>query len=754
MRPSRTFPPLACLRASLLTAVLATSLAHAQAPNEWNTFPPSSPPSSSTPATPAPTPEKQPDAQPPPASAAPVPAAPTPAADAPSKPAAEPAAAPPPTPAATPPAATAKPEPTPTKPAEPEPAVVSTQERFLPGSEPHSPSTLGNPWNDRKNLRHTSGMVGGVGLLRVAGSDPGPRGLLRFSATGEYFANSNFPVQDAENTRTSGTFALSYVPLEFLEVFGAYTVSANTNSRSSPNLIQALGDISLGARGSRQWAPGFRAGAELRVMSFSGVGNQDVDRYAFGFAPRVLATYDVREFNEKVPLRAHANLGLIFDGTGDLVNSTRLNAAEEYALNVNRYNRLGLGLGVEAPLTAVTPFLEFNLAYPLGTESGGLVSPDGRLVSAASAAQKTLGLGAKVTALRDITFTVGAEFGLTRTVGLGVPATPPFNLFFGASYTVDLLQRGTTTKIVETVRERKVDGPAALQTGQVSGVVVDAQTRKPLAGVLVTVPGAGLPPVATDPATGRFLTHALPAGGVRLAIQKEGYKLVEQDATLTAGQTTTVEVAMEAVAKPAAFAFSTTSKKKPVAATLRLKGAKEQELTLSESSTAPTKVEVPAGSYVVNVLAPGYLAQTRAVQVAEGATQELAFELEPEPKKKLVEVKENKLELLQPVQFSPGKTVILADSYPLLAQVVDAIVRNDLQRLRIEGHTDNQGNPELNLQLSKERAQAVATYLTQAGIDASRLEVVGHGDTKPIAPNLTPRGRELNRRVEFFILER
>lgn len=636
----------------------------------------------------------------------------------------------------------------------PEPVVVSTEERFLPGSAPHSPSTLRNGWLDPANLRHTSSAVGGVGLLRVAGADLGTRGLLRFAVTGEYFNNANFPVQAAENTRTAGTLALSYVPLDFLEVFAAYTVSANTNSRSSPNLIQALGDVTLGARGSRQWAPGLWAGIDLRAMSFSGVGNQDVGRYAFGFAPRVLATYDVRELHPKLPLRAHGNLGLILDGTGDLVNATRLNAAEEYALNVNRFNRLGLGLGVEAPLPAVTPFLEFSLAYPLGVDGEGLVAPDGQLVSAASAAHKTLNLGAKVTAFRDITFTVGAEFGLTRTVGLGVPATPPFNLFFGAAYTVDLLNRGAGTKIVERVRERPLDTPAVPQTGQVSGVVLDSQTRKPLAGVLVTVPGSGLPPVATDPQTGRFLTHALPAGGARIAVQKEGYRLLEHDVTLKAGETSTVELTLEAMARPATFTFSTTAQKKPVAATLRLQGPKKQEITTSESATEPTKLEVPAGRYVVAVTAPGYLAQTRDVQVSEGATLELSFELEPEPKKKMVEVKEDRIELLQQVHFGPGKALILPDSYPLLAQVVDAIVRNDIQRVRIEGHTDNQGNPELNLQLSKDRAQAVAAHLIKAGIDASRLEVEGHGDTRPIAPNLTPRGRELNRRVEFVILER
>jgi len=645
----------------------------------------------------------------------------------------------------------------PAKPGEPEPGVVSSQERVLPGGEQFAPSTLGQALADPKNLRHTASQVGGVGLLRVAGADLGARGLLRFSVTGEYFSHSNFPVSGAEHTRTSGTFALSYVPFDFLEVFAAYSATANTNSRSSPNLIQALGDLNFGARGSRQWARGLWAGVDLRLLSFSGVGNQDVSRYAFGFAPRLLGTYDLRELNAQVPLRAHANLGLLLDGTGDLVNSSRLNASEEYALNVNRYNRFSVGLGVEAPLPAVTPFLEFSLALPLGVEGEGLVAPDGTLVSAASAAQKTLGLGVKVTAVRDITFTAGAELGLSRTVGLGVPATPPFNLFLGASYTVDLLQRGAPTRIVETVRERKVEGPAAVaaaQTGQASGVVLDAQTRKPIAGVMVTVPGSGLPPVATEPGTGRFLTLPLPAGGARLAIQKEGYKPGEQDVTLAAGKTATLgELTLEPMAKPATLTFATTSKKKPVAATVRLKGPKAQELTTSDSAT-PTRLEVLPGRYGVIVIAQGFLAQTREVEVAEGATQELAFELEPEPKQKLVELKDNKLELSQQVQFAPGKTVVLADSHPLLAQVVDAIVRNELKRVRVEGHTDNQGNPELNLQLSRDRARAVADHLIKAGIDASRLEVEGYGDTRPIAPNLTPRGRELNRRVEFLILER
>jgi outer membrane protein OmpA-like peptidoglycan-associated protein len=132
----------------------------------------------------------------------------------------------------------------------------------------------------------------------------------------------------------------------------------------------------------------------------------------------------------------------------------------------------------------------------------------------------------------------------------------------------------------------------------------------------------------------------------------------------------------------------------------------------------------------------------------------LAFDLQPEPKKKLVIVKDNRIEILQQVHFATGKATILADSFNLLNQVLDAMVKSGIKRIRIEGHTDNRGAKAVNLKLSEDRAKSVGAYLTQAGIDASRIEAVGYGDTRPVAPNLTARGRELNRRVEFVILDR
>ena len=67
------------------------------------------------------------------------------------------------------------------------------------------------------------------------------------------------------------------------------------------------------------------------------------------------------------------------------------------------------------------------------------------------------------------------------------------------------------------------------------------------------------------------------------------------------------------------------------------------------------------------------------------------------------------------------------------------------------GHTDNTGAASFNLELSQRRAQSVANVLTGAGVPQGRLRVIGVGDDRPRASNLSPEGRALNRRVEIVI---
>lgn len=124
-------------------------------------------------------------------------------------------------------------------------------------------------------------------------------------------------------------------------------------------------------------------------------------------------------------------------------------------------------------------------------------------------------------------------------------------------------------------------------------------------------------------------------------------------------------------------------------------------------------------------------------------------------KKSLVEVTEDKIEIKEAVYFKAGSSTIDKRSFEMLNQVA-AVLKNykTIQKLRVEGHTDNAGARAKNLKLSQDRAESVRRYLIEKGISGDRLQAKGFGPDKPIASNKTPAGKEKNRRVEFVIESR
>ncbi len=104
--------------------------------------------------------------------------------------------------------------------------------------------------------------------------------------------------------------------------------------------------------------------------------------------------------------------------------------------------------------------------------------------------------------------------------------------------------------------------------------------------------------------------------------------------------------------------------------------------------------------------------------------------------------------VLQGVEFDTAKATIKAESFSRLDSVVEYMTHKKSARIEISGHTDNVGDPKANKALSVRRAQACRDYLISKGIEGSRIEFVGYGDERPIAPNDTDAGRQENRRIE------
>jgi outer membrane protein OmpA-like peptidoglycan-associated protein len=107
--------------------------------------------------------------------------------------------------------------------------------------------------------------------------------------------------------------------------------------------------------------------------------------------------------------------------------------------------------------------------------------------------------------------------------------------------------------------------------------------------------------------------------------------------------------------------------------------------------------------------------------------------------------------IVVPFTFQPGKEELDASSQPEIDRIAAMLKKHPDLVLRIEGHTDNTGDPEDNLRLSAQRAIAVETKLVAADIDKKRLDAVGVGGLQPRADNNTAEGREKNRRIELVV---
>ena len=104
------------------------------------------------------------------------------------------------------------------------------------------------------------------------------------------------------------------------------------------------------------------------------------------------------------------------------------------------------------------------------------------------------------------------------------------------------------------------------------------------------------------------------------------------------------------------------------------------------------------------------------------------------------------------VNFDFDKSVVRKTDDAELQKAIDFIKKYPGSRIALVGHTDSIGSDEYNLKLSVRRAVAVKDYLASHGIDGSRIEASGKGESEPIADNKTAKGRFENRRVEVQIL--
>lgn len=165
--------------------------------------------------------------------------------------------------------------------------------------------------------------------------------------------------------------------------------------------------------------------------------------------------------------------------------------------------------------------------------------------------------------------------------------------------------------------------------------------------------------------------------------------------------------------------------------------------------TGEYKLVVPLKqTYSISAVKKGYLPLSETIDLTkEKNYREIRKNLY------LVPVEPGQKVVLQNVQFEQSKFELLPSSINELDRIVRLMNEVPTLEIRLEGHTDNQGDFNLNLQLSQDRVNEVKKYLVSKGIEDRRVEIKGWGSTRPMASNVTEDRRKQNRRVEFVVVK-
>ncbi|TNE29240.1 MAG: flagellar motor protein MotB [Bacteroidetes bacterium] len=188
----------------------------------------------------------------------------------------------------------------------------------------------------------------------------------------------------------------------------------------------------------------------------------------------------------------------------------------------------------------------------------------------------------------------------------------------------------------------------------------------------------------------------------------------------------------------------------PVKASLSFVDLETGEEVLSDenASDGTFYVSLPSGgNYAVNVTSPGYLFYSETINLKDqtDATDEyVEIVLKP--------IVSGESAVLKNVFFEYDSFELQNPSKIELNRLVGFMELNPDVKIRVDGHTDDEGNAAYNAKLSLDRAEAVKQYLVSQGVSEGRVQVKGFGATVPIADNSTEEGRALNRRTEFTIL--
>jgi OmpA-OmpF porin, OOP family len=197
---------------------------------------------------------------------------------------------------------------------------------------------------------------------------------------------------------------------------------------------------------------------------------------------------------------------------------------------------------------------------------------------------------------------------------------------------------------------------------------------------------------------------------------------------------------------------------KPISAKIiyeELPSGKEVGVTQSDPNTGEYEIHLPGGKkYGVHAEAEGFLSENQNLDLSDLKVDKTLANNDVALKSIVIAKPEENVRItLNNLFFEYKKTTLSEESFPELNRIAELLISKPSMEVEIEGHTDDIGSDLYNMKLSEARANSVAQYLIEKGASKGKVAVKAFGERKPKATNVTPEGRQQNRRVEFKIIK-
>jgi outer membrane protein OmpA-like peptidoglycan-associated protein len=605
---------------------------------------------------------------------------------------------------------------------------------------------------------------GPVGLFYTSLPDVGGKYTFRFRVHTDFFRKQAFIYDSAdtgadEHARVRGGISLGFTPFKWGELFWGVRSQANRNTRDQegrqdPETVFALGDMDFGVKAAHRFKDGgIGLGAQLGVGLLSGTERLLTSNVNFWFD--ALFAVDLRYLTKKkAPVRFATNIGWILDNSLNVVEDwsaiTDATSREvnRFSLGVN-HSRVRLRIAADFPIrlgkerqVGLDPILEW--AWDIATTKDTIFEQADATASPLPRSSQWLTLGFRVNPVGGLLMGIGADIGLVSPNFENGPPVPPWQLILGIGWSVD---PNPIIKEVEVAPE-VAEAPPAVLDGRILGQIVGSDGT-PVPNAKVSFPGLTTNAILTDE-SGSFTSYRFPAGVVQIQVELGDKIVYEGTADVTAGEDTNVSIQLEVPAVTTGIVQGTFTNEmgESVKVTMKVTGQGVDE-AFESTDGGLIALELYAGDYSAVLSAPGYKDKsiTFTVEGEAEVTVKESLASEKPPETPNIRPTRTRIRVRKKIRYTG--TEVRDTSYAILEELAVFLKYHpEYELITIQVHTDDSGSP---MARSNARAEAVRTFLVNKGVESERLDVKGYGSTRPIAVNMTAKGRAQNNRTYFRI---